>query len=414
MAARAQSGPFSPIAVALMLVVGLIGFAATLVLGAFAPDLRSGRNGGAHALSDAATGYSGIVRLLDATGRSPQVLRSDAQFGQAELVVITPERGATPIGGVTGAREYKRLLIVLPKWATVADQDRRGWVRVTGTLSVREPEGVMAPATRLTIRRRQGGGRMLATAPGVPSEIRLRAPRRLQVITAHSTRTTEREDGSTQVIDKLVPLVTDGRGGVVLGRFEDRPTFVLADPDLIANHGVADLGQARAALAMLDHIAGGRADRIAFDVTLNGLGRGRSVLKLFFEPPVLAMTLAIAAALLLAGWQALTRFGAPAVPERAVAFGKRALIDNTAALVRKAKRENRLGARYADAIRARARELFGVPAALGADEADAYLDRASNRERFSELAGAVARADDRHELLRGARRLHGWMGDRIR
>ena len=43
-----------------------------LVLGAYAPDLRSGHNGGAHALSNAATGFSGLVRLAEATGRNPR------------------------------------------------------------------------------------------------------------------------------------------------------------------------------------------------------------------------------------------------------------------------------------------------------------------------------------------------------
>lgn len=405
---------FSPVTVALMLAVGVLGFIGTVVLGAYAPDLRSGRNGGAHALSNAATGYAGLVKLLEKTGRSPRVIRDEARFVQPELVVLTPERGATPIDGATGPRENKLTLMVLPKWSTAPDKERSGWVRVTGVLPFWEPEGVMAPRTRLTVRRRPGKGVTLRAAPGLPGEIRLAAPRPIQVITAFKPRVEKREDGSTYEVDRLEPLITDGRGGIVLGRFTDRPFFVLADPDLLSNHGVADLERARAAVVLLDHIAGGRADGIAFDVTLNGLGRGRSVLRLFFEPPLLAMTLAIAAALVLAGWQAFARFGAPATPERAVAFGKRALLDNTAALVRKARREAALGGRYADAIRVRARELFGVPAALEGTQADAYLDRINNGPRFSALASEVEAARDRAALLDAARRLHGWMGDRIR
>ena len=42
--------------------VGVVAFVLMLVLGAYAPDLRSGKNGGAHALSNAATGFSGLVR----------------------------------------------------------------------------------------------------------------------------------------------------------------------------------------------------------------------------------------------------------------------------------------------------------------------------------------------------------------
>ena len=39
----------------LIVAVGIAAFCAMLVLGAYAPDLRSGKNGGAHALSNAAT-----------------------------------------------------------------------------------------------------------------------------------------------------------------------------------------------------------------------------------------------------------------------------------------------------------------------------------------------------------------------
>ena len=97
--------------------------------------------------------------------------------------------------------------------------------------------------------------------------------------------------------------------------------------------------QARSALAMLDFLNSTDADGVLFDVTANGLGRSRSPLKLAFDPPFLAVTLTIFAAMLLAAWQALNRFGPVRRRERAIAFGKAALVDNSAALIRKAGRE---------------------------------------------------------------------------
>ena len=47
---------FSVRTVAILLAVGILAFVGMLVLGAYAPDLRSGRNGGALALSNAAVG----------------------------------------------------------------------------------------------------------------------------------------------------------------------------------------------------------------------------------------------------------------------------------------------------------------------------------------------------------------------
>ena len=46
-------------------------------------------------------------------------------------------------------------------------------------------------------------------------------------------------------------------------------------------------------MGLFDFVRDNASKGIAFDVTLNGLARGRSPLKLAFEPPFLAMTLAI-------------------------------------------------------------------------------------------------------------------------
>ena len=393
----ASDGAFRPLTVALMLAVGGMGFIGTLVLGAYAPDWRAGRNGGAHALSNAATGYAGLVRLAGETGRNPRVLRSEEGFDTEDLLVLTPERGAVDLSKALDARQGRPTLVVLPKWATVADDRRSGWVRVAALLPRWEPQGVLAPATRLAVERRRSGGRPLVTRDDhAPAGMRFQAPRPLQ---------TARGAG-------LEPIVTDGDGRIVLGKMPGRTVYVLADPDLLSNAGVADLQGAGAALAMLDHLNSNEAEGIAFDVTLNGLGRSPSLLKLVFEPPFLAFTLTVAAALLLAGWQALARFGAAVTPARAIAFGKGALLDNSAALVRRARREGRLGGRYADAMRARAAERFGAPAGLSGEALDAYFDRAVAGGRFSGLAADARAADDGPGVLTAARRLHGWLGDR--
>ena len=51
-----SQSPFNPRAMLIVVAIGAVAFIAMLVLGAYAPDLRSGRNGGSHALSNAATG----------------------------------------------------------------------------------------------------------------------------------------------------------------------------------------------------------------------------------------------------------------------------------------------------------------------------------------------------------------------
>ena len=393
--------------VALMLAIGIAGFAAMLVLGAYAPDMRSGRNGGGHALSNAVTGYAGLVALAEATGRQPRIVRSARDFDTEDLLVVTPETSGIDVSEALTQRTSRPTLFILPKWRTVRDEDHEGWARYQGILPLSEPIGVLSPGVRFTMRHYRSGGGVL-TARGVPG--RFWKPRPIQVITGIDPDNDEQDDRWR----KLTPLLTDGRGGIVLGQVGEGPLYVLADPDLLNNRGMKDVTQARAALALLDWINSTGAEGIAFDVSLNGLGHSRSPLKLLFEPPFLAMTLTILAALLLAGIHAFGRFGPPRPRMRAVALGKAALVDNSALLIRKAGREARLGGRYAAAVRDRAARAFGVPARLRDGALDQHLDSLKGQHRFTDLAQAVQAASDRHSLLEAAQALHDWQGEKAK
>jgi hypothetical protein len=87
------------------------------------------------------------------------------------------------------------------------------------------------------------------------------------------------------------------------------------------------------------------------------------------------------------------------------------LVDNTAALFRKAGRQAALGARYAELIRQSAAAAFAVPARLQGEAVDAYLDGLGGQP-FSGLAAAAAEAGDRDRLLSAARALHDWQEGR--
>ncbi|WP_242182464.1 hypothetical protein [Sphingomonas sp. CARO-RG-8B-R24-01] len=397
-ARTAEQGAFGVRTVAILLVVGIAAFVGMVVLGAYAPDWRSGRNGGAHALSNAAVGFSGLVRLAAATGRNPQIVRNPHALGTEDLVVLTPESAATDMTAVLAQRAVKPTLVVLPKWLTVKDQRHDGWADYIAVLPAAQPEGVLAPQYPLRVRHYRGGGQPLKTLGWMPATLRFTAPRAMQTITGPGMR----------------PVLSDQAGHVVLAQVGSRPLYVLADPDLLSNLGMRDARQARAALALLDWLNSTGATSIVFDVTLNGFGRSPSPLKLALEPPFLAMTLALAAALLLAGIQATASFGAPRRRARAIAFGKAALIDNAAALVRKAGRQGGLGDRYADVVRERAVGVFGVPARLRDDALDGYLDALAGRARFTALAEDARAARHPRDMLAAAQALHQWLWEKTR
>ena len=396
-----DDGAFRPLTIGLMLAVGVMAFIATLLLGAYAPDLQSGRDGGTHALSKGVTGFSGLYRLAEATGRQPRIIRSDFEFDTDELVILSPPNGTTNVSVPVQERVHKPTLMILPKWETKPDPGVTGWVRYVGLYPTGVPEGVLYPATKLTVAQHRSGGAPLIAEDGIydptiNAPVRFRAPRPLQTISGTDLR----------------PMITDQQGRIVLGQVESTGLYVLADPDLLSNRGIADANQARAALALLDYMSDTGEPGLAFDVTLNGLGRSPSPLKLVFDPPFLAMTLAIAAAMLLAGWYAFGQFGRPQARQRAIAFGKAALVDNTAILIRKAGREAMMGSRYVQVIREHAVRVFGVPAALRDGAIDAYLDRLGGRKKFSDLARAAEDAPDAHAVLDAARALHEWQGEK--
>jgi hypothetical protein len=373
------------------------------VLGAAAPSSRGRGSAGTHALSDAVTGFSGVMRLAEATGRHPRVVRDVRLLDTEDLVIATPPRGAVPVAPVTARRQQLPTLLVLPKWRTLADPDRPGWVRVAGLLPRDEAHDVLAPAADLPIVQRASGGRPLRGVDPTLTALRLAAPRPLQAI-----RPTVRRSA----FGALEPILVDERGDIVLGRFADRPLYVLADPDLLDNRAMRDPRGAAAALALLDWMNSNQAQGVAFDVTLNGLSARANPLQLIVEPPFVALTLTLLAALLLAALGTVARFGSPRPRARALALGKAALVDQAAALVRTAGREARLGQRYVEVMREAAARAFAAPAGTSGAALDAYLDRLDRSARFTALAEAVSAAQDTRELTRAARALHDWMGDR--
>ena len=81
---------FSPAVVAAALVAGVLSFVAFLWLTAYAPDLSAGRNGGAHALSNGATGFRALGDLLGDVGGAAVRVRNARDYPRGGLLVLPP------------------------------------------------------------------------------------------------------------------------------------------------------------------------------------------------------------------------------------------------------------------------------------------------------------------------------------
>jgi hypothetical protein len=411
------------------------------VLSAYAPDLRGGSDGGAHALSKSAVGYAGIVRMLRAEGEvvvisrkmlvpppassaaaqdqaSDQPAASDSPAAASSaapaaptapapsdaaasdddawsLLVLTPDT-APPKGALANMTAQGPTLLVAPKWMTTPDPLNPAWVNQAGLIDTKPIEtmlGTVAP--KLTLARRADTAAAQLVRDSGASTTLTGPIQQLQTF---------------QNTPNLTPIITDGRGGVVLAATADKRVYFLSDPDLLANHGLADLATARFADTLLHSLRDGDGP-IAFDVSLNGFGAAPSLLKLAFSPPFLGATLCLAAVALLIALHAAVRFGAPQAAGRTLAFGKRALADNSAALIRIARREPHMAGRYLDLTRQAVVQALGagrVPPA----ELDAFLDRLAEKSgvthRLAMLVPETRAVKTRADLTRIAQNLYQW------
>jgi len=306
------------------------------------------------------------------------------------LVVFTPPIGAGPDTMDEVTAEGQRL-IVLPKWAV--GPFRKGWVRGRETypdkLALRPFNGEEGQA-RMTVRKGVAK-RVLTWADGQPF-----------------ATTGPIDSFRTLSGGGLTAVIRDASGGIVLGRVGKE--WVVSDPDLLNTHGISDIATARAGLELLN-VARAGGGPVVFDVSINGLKKQRNLLQLALEPPFLGVTLALGLAALLLAVQAAGRFGPPVEKGRAIALGKQGLADNSAALIRLARREHRMVERYALWTRGVAARAVGAPPTLGEAELETLLDRLSEKSGqppFTQLRREAAAANDLGSALAAARRLYAW------
>lgn len=405
--------PFSPRAALGLIAAGALAFVAMLY--AIGAGLTGGGNdGGGHALSKGLTGFAALAALLEGSGSTVRRSRDSTALKDPGVLVLTPPLDADgdEVQRIVEARRRTGpTLLVLPKWVTVPAQGeraKRGWTRTAGTA---KPQWV----SRFDLGTDLGAGRSVNFAP-VGGQAPLAAPGAALALTWKE--------------DVVLPLVRDARGRTLIAYLNDDgvypalddwagwdppdkpdrglfPVVIVAEPDLLNNQGLADKRTALNAFELIRRIKGKADTPIAFDVTLNGLGRGRNLLTLAFTPPFLAATLALLLAAFVAGWRAFVRFGPPRRAGRTIAFGKAALVENSAGLIRRTGRIRLLGAPYAALVGQRIAHALGLPASAPPTAIDAaQARRGIGGPAFSELGRTLGAARRSHDLVRHAAALH--------
>jgi hypothetical protein len=418
-----QAQRFSVKTVVALILVGVFSLSALAVLSAYAPDLRTGDDGGAQPLSRSAVGFAGLVRLLGDSGQPVLLSRGPLHANSSEgLLILTPgpQHGSTALEAV---HHDGAVLVVLPKWGTQPLPGKPAWVKAVGLYDERivarpvarlgmdseeveaedrdQPNSggkgghqVEAPATVIS-RRAAGGHPRLKRPDGTPFGGDLGEIDRLQTISGPN----------------WVPVIVDETGAAVVAMDGVTGAYVLADPDLLNTQGLKAPARAVAATHLLRLIWTGGGP-VIFDLTLHGFQRPRSVMRLMLESPLLGATLALLAAAALIAYQAFVRFGPGRRQGRAIALGKRALADNSAGLVRLARREHRMAGPYAQLVRASVARAIGAPRNLDGEALDSFLDRLGGKlgshDQYTVLAAEARDARTPGDLIAVARKLHRW------
>lgn len=398
-----QGNPFNPKVVYGLILLGIAAFAGIVWVMAYGgpqrqqqPERELSR---AQMLSPSAVGFKGLVQLVGRLRRAYTISNGE-DLDYDDLLVIAIDGNTRPedISRVRQQRANRATLIILPKWRTVPNLRGGEWVSVTGTGAGDRVAAGLGYRLRLAANSPRG---TLATGTNMMAGTDLPAPANPQVI--------ESED--------LTPLLTLPDGGVLLAQIKGHPHYVLADPDMLNNQGIRDPARAQAALTLLDTLNANGSETINFATFADVVTIREPVglLRLLLEPPFLAMTLALVIAALLAGFHGAIRFGQPRREERAIPLGKAALVDNSAGLIRLARREVHMGPAYAEFIQQESARAIGAPSGLTGEALDDYLDRLTRRgPTFSELAAALVKTRDRQSMAAAARALFQWKKDIIR
>ncbi|MGE3354515.1 MAG: DUF4350 domain-containing protein [Planctomycetota bacterium] len=383
--------PFSPRAARTVGALGLASLVTAFALLVTPGDHLRVPSDGADGFSRSAIGHRGLVHLLRELGHDVRQQRSPEHPPTRGVLVLAEPDPDAEVDYTALAAAATRTLVVLPKRDAESDPMRPGWVRHS---TLRDEDHRSAVLRQLA---EQG-------LWDRTTRLRLAAPGPLQT---RGDLPEPAVPGEAQLLvgldPTIEPLVT-GDDGVLLAR--RGKVHVLSDPDVLANHALAD--NAHFAAALFDLLADGR--QITFDETVHGHAADPDLWHAIGSWPLVLVPAHLLLAFALVLWMARGRFGPALRPPPAIADGKGYLIDNVAALLRTSSLGSSLRGYTRRRVRSAALRL-GAPTSLDDDGFRRWLLRRAARSGDADELDGVLRelgdtaAGDRRSL-RAARHLH--------
>lgn len=401
---------FNPHTVILMVILGVFSFGAFFTLSGFSGDLKSGNNGGAHALSKSAIGYGGLLHMLKQNDNKVDfsrsyVLRDDAKYA-VRIVSLTRGWFSNDLDEMVLDTPT---LIIMPKWRTRNHPKQKGWVQ-----RLNKPNPDMIRLEQLT---------SLLKPVVEDVEFNRSKEESVKVSIFGSVNLGTNEDISFYNFEHLQTIKGDGiqpvivsDKGTIIAQVPDTEIYILSDPDFFNTAGLAHPDRAEFAYSLMQMIEEETgAEGYVFDLSLHGFVRSQNLIKLALTPPFLAATLCLLAMGLLIAWQAVSRFGDPTRSGRNIAMGKLSLILSAAGFIKLAGREYKMAADYADLTRKIALDKLhiasGLPEKDKTKRLDVYSKHAGADDNWSELDAKKTSPANATDLMNTARKLFKWRGD---
>jgi len=318
-------GGFSRRAVGWIVGSVAVSFLAAVLLGVYGRDLQGPRPGH-DTFSYSALGHRGLAELLRDMGLAV-VSRQSSHGGtpgpERPLVLAEPDdrERVSDLRDEAG-RAGAPLVVVLPKRQVgPPDPKRSDWLASADLL---DPADVERQAAELglgtvgVVRAHRGGMDCTAGWGGTATELH---------IVATQPQLLKPAPGLTAVIacpgGLLIARLAAGKAGP--------PTYLIADPDILNNHGLDQGENATAVFDFLTRFLGSTG--VVFDETIHGYNRVPGLLAEALRFPMVLATLQSLVLLGTVLWAGMGRFGKPLPSTAALAAGKETLIDNTAKLL---------------------------------------------------------------------------------
>ena len=388
-----MTSPFSRTALVAIVAGTLLSIGLAAVLTAFGDDLSDPVSASADSYSKSAIGHQGLVRLLRQLDIPVDVSRSESAERASRGLLIVDE----PI--VFDDESRRRLqhlinfadtvLVVLPKWHGYATPGKR-WIEHATYVPESEIDSVLSlidyTEESHVVRGKSVSEWVADDDQPVPE---LAAPQLIR----------SKEIGR---------VVTDRDNNILVGQTDhgDREVWVLADPDVLNNHGLRSAANARFIVGLIDKLRDGGP--VIIDETMHGYARPPSVMRTLLAFPLVIVTAQIVVCAILVVWAAMVRFGPRRAAPPPIAPGKDFLIRNTAALLH-------YGGHHADAVRrylqltvADVRHALHVPATATTAWLDDLRRTRGATISLAELEHAAATETHPRNLIALADRIYRW------